>query len=75
MVFTELVHLVLDIIVAITIDRSRYTKNTVSVDYKMYMHEKKINTVGVTSRTGYCLPFRSTYVHPRFLVGFVLLDL
>jgi len=33
----------------------------------MHMHEKKINTVGVTSRTGYCLPFRSTYVHRRFL--------
>ena len=53
---------------SITIDRSRYTKNTVSVDYKMYMHEKKINTVGVTSRTGYCLPFQSTYVHPRVRV-------
>ena len=23
----------------------------------------------------YCLPFRSTWVHPQFLVGFVLLDL
>ena len=23
----------------------------------------------------FCLPFRSTWVHPRFLVGFVLLDI
>ena len=30
--------------------------------------------VSVT-RSRNCLPFRSTWVHPRFLVGFLLLDL
>jgi len=31
------------------------------------------NTAGVTCRAGY--PFRSTWVHHKFLVGFVLLEL
>ena len=32
----------------------------------------KSNTMGTT---GYCLPFRSTWVHTWFLVGFMLFDL
>ena len=34
-----------------------------------------INSTGATSGTGTVLPFRSTYVHLRFLVRFVLFDL
>jgi hypothetical protein len=34
----------------------------------------KSNTTGVTNVTK-CPPFRGTWVHPRFLVGFVLFDL